>query len=99
MGSVLRRHIDGIACLCQRTVVEAITAVLGSGLRVGVVLHGKKIRDDNRTLLQTGLSCQENLEKLGFTLEPTLENSQHAAALCENPPPLALSDESLRLTR
>ncbi|KAJ7960131.1 Telomere repeat-binding protein [Quillaja saponaria] len=37
----------------KRTVMEAVTAILGGGLRVGVLLKGKKVRDDNRTLLQT----------------------------------------------
>ncbi|KAJ6350259.1 hypothetical protein OIU78_006430 [Salix suchowensis] len=37
----------------KRTVVEAVSALLGSGLRVGVLLHGMKVRDDSRTLLQT----------------------------------------------
>ncbi|KAL1559430.1 hypothetical protein AAHA92_09775 [Salvia divinorum] len=36
----------------KRTVMEAVTAILGSGVRVGVVLQGKKVRDDNRTLQQ-----------------------------------------------
>lgn len=54
----------------KRTVMEAVTAVLGGGLHVGILLHGKKVRDDNRTLLQSGISCKDNLESLGFTLEP-----------------------------
>lgn len=57
----------------KRTVVKAVSAILGSGLRVGILLRGKKIRDDNRTLLQTGISCKESLDNLGFTLEPTLQ--------------------------
>ncbi|KAI4383972.1 hypothetical protein MLD38_009749 [Melastoma candidum] len=81
----------------KRTIIEAITAILGSGLRVGVVLHGKKIRDDGRTLLQSGLCCQENLENLGFTLEPTLENPQQAT-VGENPPLMAPCDAPNQLT-
>lgn len=46
-------------------------AILGGGVHVGVVLQGKKVRDDNRTLQQTGLSCEENIDTLGFTLEPS----------------------------
>lgn len=57
----------------KRTVVEAVSAILGSGLHVGILLRGKKIRDDNRTLLQTGISCKESLDNLGFTLEPNLQ--------------------------
>ncbi|XP_060175495.1 telomere repeat-binding protein 4-like isoform X1 [Lycium barbarum] len=55
----------------KRTVMEAVTAILGSGLRVGVVLQGKKVRDDNRTLQQAGISQNGNLDTLGFTLEPS----------------------------
>ncbi|KAJ7964532.1 Telomere repeat-binding protein [Quillaja saponaria] len=69
----------------KRTVVEAVSAILGGGLRVGVLLHGKKVRDDNRTLLQTGISCKENLDTLGFTLEP---NSIKAS------PPICSTDRS-----
>ncbi|KAI4385659.1 hypothetical protein MLD38_003656 [Melastoma candidum] len=81
----------------KRTIIEAITAILGSGLRVGVVLHGKKIRDDGRTLLQSGLGCQENLENLGFTLEPTLENP-HRTTVAENPLLTASCDAPDQLT-
>nr|ADM64318.1 putative telomeric protein [Cestrum parqui] len=51
-------------------VMEAVTAILRSGLRVGVVLEGKKVRDDHRTLEQAGISQHGNLDSLGFTLEP-----------------------------
>ncbi|MBA0751322.1 hypothetical protein Gogos_000253 [Gossypium gossypioides] len=39
-------------------------------IRVGVLLQGKKVRDESRTLLQTGISSEDNLDALGFTLEP-----------------------------
>ncbi|PIN12176.1 hypothetical protein CDL12_15222 [Handroanthus impetiginosus] len=55
----------------KRTVMEAVTAILGSGIRVGIVLQGKKVRDDNRTLQQAGISQNSNLDTLGFTLEPS----------------------------
>ncbi|KAJ7947632.1 Telomere repeat-binding protein [Quillaja saponaria] len=55
----------------KRTVMEAVTAILGGGLRVGVVLQGKKVRDDSKTLLQTGISQDNQLDALGFTLEPS----------------------------
>ncbi|XP_029128743.1 telomere repeat-binding protein 2 isoform X4 [Cajanus cajan] len=64
----------------RRTVMEAVTAVLGSGLRVGVILHGKKVRDDNKTLLQTGISHDNHLDALGFTLEPN--SSQNKSPAC-----------------
>ncbi|KAJ4908420.1 Telomere repeat-binding protein 4 [Raphanus sativus] len=54
----------------KRTVMEAVTALLGDGIRIGVLVQGKKVRDDKSTLSQTGLSCRENLDNLGFTLEP-----------------------------
>ncbi|KAL2558193.1 Telomere repeat-binding protein 4 [Forsythia ovata] len=55
----------------KRMVMEAVTAILGSGLQVGVVLQGKKVRDDNRTLQQAGISQSSNLDTLGFALEPS----------------------------
>ncbi|XP_011027692.1 PREDICTED: telomere repeat-binding protein 3-like [Populus euphratica] len=70
----------------KRTVLEAVSAVLGSGLRVGVLLHGMKIRDDNRTLLQTGMTSKENLDTLGFSLEPIPVQA---------PPPLCTEDPAL----
>ncbi|KAG5408432.1 hypothetical protein IGI04_004751 [Brassica rapa subsp. trilocularis] len=54
----------------KRTVMEAVAALLGDGIRIGVLVQGKKVRDDSNTLSQTGLSCRENLSNLGFTLEP-----------------------------
>ncbi|KAI9113897.1 hypothetical protein K1719_015148 [Acacia pycnantha] len=65
--------------------------ILGGGVRVGVVLQRKKVRDDNLTLVQTGISCKEDLEKLGFTLEPnSLEAPPNVydgdPSLCETSP-------------
>ncbi|CAH8328111.1 unnamed protein product [Eruca vesicaria subsp. sativa] len=54
----------------KRTVMEAVTALLDDGISIGVLVQGKKVRDDNNTLSQTGFSCRENLSNLGFTLEP-----------------------------
>ncbi|CAH9074897.1 unnamed protein product [Cuscuta europaea] len=54
----------------KRTVMEAVTAILGGGLCVGVLFQGKKVRDDKKTLLQTGISHNNKLDALGFTLEP-----------------------------
>lgn len=56
--------------LLQRTVMEAVTALLDDGISIGLLVQGKKIRDDDKTLSQTGLSCRDNLGNLGFTLEP-----------------------------
>jgi len=64
----------------KKTVLEAVNAMLGGGLRVGVLHHGKKIRDDSKTLLQAGISHDDILDNVGFSLEPscTQHPSQHA---------------------
>lgn len=72
----------------KRTVMEAVTTILGGGLRVGVLLQGKKVRDDNKTLQQTGISHDYPLDALGFTLEPSPS---------QNPPPLCPRDSSCML--
>ncbi|CAH2038655.1 unnamed protein product [Thlaspi arvense] len=54
----------------KRTVLEAVTTILGGGLRIGVLVHGKKVRDDNKMLLQTGVSLDTLSDSLGFCLEP-----------------------------
>ena len=78
--------------------MEAVSAILGGGLRVGVLLHGKKVWDDNRTLLQTGISSNENLDDLGFSLEPT--PVQVSPPLCtEDPPALLPCDTSQLISR
>lgn len=51
--------------------MEAVMAILGGGVHVGVLVQGKNVRDDNRTLEQTGISGNENLDTLSFTLEPS----------------------------
>ncbi|XP_071721142.1 telomere repeat-binding protein 5-like isoform X2 [Rutidosis leptorrhynchoides] len=51
-----------------KTVTEAVTSILGGELDVGVMVQGKKIRDDDKTLLQIGI--HNKLEALGFSLEP-----------------------------
>ncbi|KAL2239560.1 telomere repeat-binding protein 2 [Sesamum indicum] len=81
----------------KRTVLEAVNAVLGGGLRVGVLLQGKKIRDDNKTLLQTGISQDNKMDTLGFTLEPSptpapirlYPEDRRGQLLCDSPQPLA----------
>ncbi|CAA7036719.1 unnamed protein product [Microthlaspi erraticum] len=56
----------------KRMVMEAVTTILGDGLRVGLMVQGKKVRDDTKTLLQTGISVENtHLDSLGFSLEPT----------------------------
>ncbi|KAL8531460.1 hypothetical protein ACS0TY_008162 [Phlomoides rotata] len=55
----------------KKSVMEAVNSVLGGGgLRVGVLLQGKRIKDDSKTLLQTGISHDNKMDALGFSLEP-----------------------------
>jgi hypothetical protein len=68
------------------SVMEAVTAVLGDGLHVGILLQGKKVRDDSKTLLQTGISQDQKRHSLGFILEP-----RHA----QINPPASSEDSSL----
>ncbi|BFG34108.1 hypothetical protein CerSpe_203830 [Prunus speciosa] len=82
----------------KKTVMDAVTAVLGGGLCVGVLLQGKKVRDDNKTLLQTGISQDNQLDSLGFTLEPN--SSQTPPPLCSGDSPCMLPCDVLQpLTR
>ncbi|KAK9279583.1 hypothetical protein L1049_013262 [Liquidambar formosana] len=82
----------------KRTVMEAVTAILGGGLHVGVLLQGKKVRDDNKTLLQTGISHDNQLDALGFTLEPN--SSQTPPPICPGDSPFLLPcDTPQPLTR
>ncbi|VVA97314.1 unnamed protein product [Arabis nemorensis] len=80
----------------KRTVREAVTALLGGGIRIGVLVQGKKVRDDNNTLSQTGLSCRENLGNLGFTLEPGTEKLP--VPLCSENPAVAVPTDSTNLS-
>ncbi|KAJ0465771.1 putative telomere repeat-binding protein, plant [Helianthus annuus] len=86
----------------KRTVVEAVTAILGGELHVGVLLQGEKINDDNTTLQQTGVSL--NSDTLGFILEPNLPEASQIEQFeppslppCDNheppppPPPISLA--------
>ena len=78
--------------------MEAVTAILGGGLRIGVLLQGKKVRDDNKTLLQTGISHDNQMDALGFSLEPN--PSQTSPLLCPGGSPLTLPcDTPLPLAR
>ncbi|KAM0031865.1 putative transcription factor MYB-HB-like family [Helianthus debilis subsp. tardiflorus] len=58
----------------KRIVMEAIRTYLGGKLHVGMSLEGKKVKDNNRTLKQIGISVNRDLDTLGFTLEPSLPN-------------------------
>lgn len=65
--------------------MEAVSVLLSGGIRVGVVVHGKKVRDDKKTLSQTGISCGENLTNLGFTLEPGGPSKVHVPLCSQDP--------------
>ncbi|XP_020086617.1 telomere repeat-binding protein 2-like isoform X3 [Ananas comosus] len=89
---------DRSCSLQLKTVMEAVTAILSGGLHVGVLLQGKKVRDDNKTLRQAGLSDDDKLENLGFTLEPnsaqapqqlTVAEDRHLLDACDVTQPLA----------
>lgn len=67
----------------KRTIMEAVTAILGGELHVGVLLQGKKVKDDNRTLQQTGISL--NSDTLGFMLEPSLPQASQSLVQEEHP--------------
>ncbi|KAF5794882.1 putative Ubiquitin domain, SANT/Myb domain, Homeobox-like domain superfamily [Helianthus annuus] len=69
----------------KRSVMEAVKAILHGKLHVGVVVQGKKVRDDNRTLQQSGISQNCNLETVGFTLESSLPEVSPFLAREETP--------------
>lgn len=50
--------------------MEAATAILGDDLHVGIVLQGKTVRDDSKTLLQTGICHDDRHHNLDFMLKP-----------------------------
>lgn len=66
--------------------MEAVKTILHGTLHVGVVVQGKKVRDDNRTLQQSGISQNGNLETLGFTLESSLPEASPFLAVKEETP-------------
>lgn len=76
----------------KRTVMDAVNAILGGGLHVGILMHGKKVRDDSRTLSQTGLASEDNLDTLGFTLEPSAVEAPAPPPVCPEDPPTLLPD-------
>lgn len=49
--------------------MEAVIVVLGDGLHVGICLQGKRVRDDTKTLLHTGICHGDKRYRLG-ALEP-----------------------------
>ncbi|GER36678.1 telomere binding protein [Striga asiatica] len=76
-----------------------VTAILGNGIRVGLLFQGKKVRDDNRTLQQAGISQSNDLDTLGFTLEPCFTHVSSAKAAAKKPSPVLTCEESPELPR
>ncbi|XP_008784600.2 telomere repeat-binding protein 2 [Phoenix dactylifera] len=83
----------------KRTVLEAVTAILGGGLRVGVLLQGKKVRDDCKTLRQAGIAHAEKLDNLGFTLEPNPRQAPAPLTSSKDPHLLHSGDATEPLAR
>ncbi|CAI9108118.1 OLC1v1007646C1 [Oldenlandia corymbosa var. corymbosa] len=83
----------------KKTVMEAVTAILGGGLHVGVLLQGKKIRDDSKTLFQTGICHENKLDALGFSLEPNLSQASSSLPSEDHHPFLIPCDGSKLLSR
>ena len=82
--------LNGVLCtfFLQMTVMKAVNAILEGGLHVGVVLQGQRIENDNITLRQIGISHDEDLDTLGFTLEPNL--LQATSPISRKDPPVLL---------
>ncbi|XP_010232874.1 telomere-binding protein 1 isoform X2 [Brachypodium distachyon] len=53
----------------KRTVMDVVTSIIEGGLRVGVLLEGKNIQDDSKTLRQARICHGQNLDNIDFTLE------------------------------
>ncbi|KAG2566886.1 telomere-binding protein 1-like [Panicum virgatum] len=53
----------------KRTVMDVVNSIMQGGLRVGVLLQGKDIQDDNKTLRQAGICHDKKLNNIDFTLE------------------------------
>ncbi|PKA63232.1 Telomere repeat-binding protein 2 [Apostasia shenzhenica] len=83
----------------KRTVMESATAIIGGGLHVGVLLQGKNVRDDDRTLLQAGIAHANKLDELSFTLEPNADIPSKTNSALHNPQFFLPCDGSIPLTR
>lgn len=60
--------------------MEALAAVLEGELTVGLMLEGKKVRENSSTLREAGIFCDSPLlDTVGFTLEPEPVHSPLAA--------------------
>lgn len=72
--------------------MEAVSATLGDGLHVGILLQGKKVKDDSKTLYQSGISQDDELRSLRFMLEPG--HTEVAPTSCKKDPHFPSSDGS-----
>lgn len=72
----------------KRTVMEAAMNLLGDGLRVCVLLQGKKVSDESYTLDQLGIAHGGKLDSVGFMLEP---NPMPTSQACAEDPLFLLS--------
>ncbi|WOK93768.1 telomere repeat-binding protein 2 [Canna indica] len=81
----------------KRTVLEAVTAILVDGLRVGVLFQGQKVTDDSKTLHQAGISQGDKLDDLGFILEPNTRQPTVTLTSSKDPhfPSLGCASEAL----
>ncbi|KAK9283671.1 hypothetical protein L1049_011921 [Liquidambar formosana] len=86
LSSLLRFQKLATVGSLKRAVMEVVTTILGGGLHVGILLWGKKVRDDNKTVLQTGISHDNQLDALGFTLEPNSSQTHPPIGPGHSPP-------------
>lgn len=64
--------------------MDAAMNLLGGGLRVRVLMQGKKVPDEAASLSQIGISRSAKPESLGFMLEPSPVLTS-ASATAEDP--------------
>uniref|UniRef100_A0A0D3FC33 Telomere-binding protein 1 n=1 Tax=Oryza barthii TaxID=65489 RepID=A0A0D3FC33_9ORYZ len=65
----------------KKTVSDAVTTIIERGLRVGILLQGKNIQNDNKTLRQAGICRGKKLDDIGFTLECEAGQDSHPGVI------------------
>ncbi|EAZ25089.1 hypothetical protein OsJ_08881 [Oryza sativa Japonica Group] len=65
----------------KKTVSDAVTTIIERGLRVGILLQGKNIQNDNKTLRQAGICRGKKLNDIGFTLECEAGQDSHPGVI------------------
>ncbi|KAJ3682725.1 hypothetical protein LUZ60_012952 [Juncus effusus] len=63
----------------KKRVLEAMAAMLGDGLHIGVALQGQKFKDDNLNLAQAGINQGEKINNLDFSLEPKFKSDPNSS--------------------